>query len=486
MIIANVPLVGHAQTFWIAQQRALSASDIKGNKKNVKMLLRLEDIDLARCSKPQVAQDMYEDMKWFGIRWDEGPVRYEDVADVTVGAVDICPHISVSTTANSTTSGFNNNGDGCDTKREQQQQQQYVQSKRFSVYKKALQRLAQLGVVYPCTQSRKDVKEALSAPHTDTNHIYQHIKTAAAMAAAVADRDSSSAMPSSSTSGMMQLHQQQHQLSAVERAMIGADVIFPPHLRPLYMQFIAGDNDSSSNRNTSATAAACTSSAIDPPRYYRARAIQEYEKLKAMAAAAGRNENDGRAVIPPKKKKRQSNSGGSISSSSNSSAAKIIDDSSENNATISSSLSTVSGPCAGFANEEENDECIIDTNVNWRFRVPDGELISFEDGCFKLPPLASSSDATCSSPSPFTSSVENCSFNTLNSDSNSNSNSQSIVNLFAGVDFGDFLVWRAADGGSPSYELAVSFAVAKCTVPLKHICRMLDIYTYFIFCMIYT
>ena len=53
----------------------------------------------------------------------------------------------------------------------------------------------------------------------------------------------------------------------------------------------------------------------------------------------------------------------------------------------------------------------IEPQVNWRFRVPDGEAVAFEDGRF---------------------------------------GSQSFV---AGSDFGDFVLWRHDD--VPSYQLAV-------------------------------
>ena len=55
--------LGHAQTFWTAQQRA---RDYNG-----KLILRTEDLDSARC-KPEFTSAMLEDMRWFGLRWQEG------------------------------------------------------------------------------------------------------------------------------------------------------------------------------------------------------------------------------------------------------------------------------------------------------------------------------------------------------------------------------------------------------------------------------
>src|SRR4030095_15893300 len=56
--------LGHARTFWIAQQRALAASGT--------LVLRNEDLDRARC-KTEFVTAMMEDLKWFGFHWQEGP-----------------------------------------------------------------------------------------------------------------------------------------------------------------------------------------------------------------------------------------------------------------------------------------------------------------------------------------------------------------------------------------------------------------------------
>src|SRR5439155_5619603 len=55
---------GHARTFWIAQQRAVAA--------NGSLVLRNEDLDRGRC-RPEFVSAMFEDLRWFGFRWDEGP-----------------------------------------------------------------------------------------------------------------------------------------------------------------------------------------------------------------------------------------------------------------------------------------------------------------------------------------------------------------------------------------------------------------------------
>ncbi len=105
--------IGHARTFHIAHERARSAAG--------KLVLRIEDLDSARC-KDEYSRQMMADLEWLGIRWDEGP----DCG----GAFE-----------------------------------PYVQSLRLEHYLKAWKRLEEAGVIYPSPHSRKDVELALSAPH---------------------------------------------------------------------------------------------------------------------------------------------------------------------------------------------------------------------------------------------------------------------------------------------------------------------------------
>ena len=51
--------LGHARTFWTAQQRARAQNGI--------LILRNEDLDPAR-SKPEFADAMLADLRWFGKR----------------------------------------------------------------------------------------------------------------------------------------------------------------------------------------------------------------------------------------------------------------------------------------------------------------------------------------------------------------------------------------------------------------------------------
>src|SRR5437899_9919389 len=56
--------LGHARTFWTAQERAQAAPGT--------LVLRNEDLDRARC-RPEFVSAMFEDLAWFGLRWQEGP-----------------------------------------------------------------------------------------------------------------------------------------------------------------------------------------------------------------------------------------------------------------------------------------------------------------------------------------------------------------------------------------------------------------------------
>lgn len=107
--------LGHARTFWIAQQRA--------REQGGTLVLRNEDLDPARC-KPQFAVQMLDDLRWFGFTWQEGP---------DVGG----PYAP------------------------------YVQSQRREQYLAVWRQLVDTGSIYPSPHSRKDIAEALTAPHDE-------------------------------------------------------------------------------------------------------------------------------------------------------------------------------------------------------------------------------------------------------------------------------------------------------------------------------
>lgn len=97
--------LGHARTFWTAQARARAAQGT--------LFLRNDDLDRARC-RPEFVAAMREDLRWFGFEWSEPIV---------------------------------------------------IQSARLPLYRGALARLHAGGFIYPCTCSRRDVQQALAAPH---------------------------------------------------------------------------------------------------------------------------------------------------------------------------------------------------------------------------------------------------------------------------------------------------------------------------------
>lgn len=97
--------LGHARTFWTAQQRARAAGG--------ELFLRNDDLDRARC-RPEFVAALLEDLRWFGFEWRDPAV---------------------------------------------------TQSERLPLYRAALAQLHAAGLIYPCTCSRKDVAAATTAPH---------------------------------------------------------------------------------------------------------------------------------------------------------------------------------------------------------------------------------------------------------------------------------------------------------------------------------
>lgn len=111
--------LGHAYAALFAYNQA----KINGGK----FLLRIEDIDQIRCKKMYV-DEIYKDLEWLGIQWDEEPL---------------------------------------------------IQSNRMLVYKKYIDLLKQKGLLYPCVCSRKDIEQELaklgSAPHKGETFLYPGI-----------------------------------------------------------------------------------------------------------------------------------------------------------------------------------------------------------------------------------------------------------------------------------------------------------------------
>jgi len=114
--------VGHARTFWAAWQRAREAGGA--------LVMRMEDLDPER-SKAIYADAALEDLRWLGVRWQEGPDRGGPYAP-------------------------------------------YVQSKRRAFYLAAWRKLLHRGYLFPCRCSRKDLEAAVNAPHERVGDDAQH------------------------------------------------------------------------------------------------------------------------------------------------------------------------------------------------------------------------------------------------------------------------------------------------------------------------
>lgn len=85
-----------------------------------RFLLRIEDIDPGRCREEHVA-GILEDLAWLGLDWDGPVVR---------------------------------------------------QSARLGLYAAALERLRAQGLLYPCFCTRRDIAEAVAAPHGPAGPVY--------------------------------------------------------------------------------------------------------------------------------------------------------------------------------------------------------------------------------------------------------------------------------------------------------------------------
>ena len=92
------------------------------------LVMRMEDLDEPR-SKEGSAEEILDDLLWLGLDWDEGPRRGGELGP-------------------------------------------YTQSKRTKLYRQALSRLEQQDLVFRCYCSRKDVRQASSAPHGPGGVIY--------------------------------------------------------------------------------------------------------------------------------------------------------------------------------------------------------------------------------------------------------------------------------------------------------------------------
>lgn len=145
--------LGHARTFWVAWQRARAAGG--------KLIFRNEDLDYQRC-KPEFVQAMYEDLRWLGLDWDEGPdLSFQTGKSGQPGDHDLSGTVSDVVSRSSSVSQGRTGRGGFGP---------YSQSERRSFYLDAWRKLRDTGLIYPCTCSRKDLERALSAPHEEPLH----------------------------------------------------------------------------------------------------------------------------------------------------------------------------------------------------------------------------------------------------------------------------------------------------------------------------
>lgn len=113
--------LGHARTFWTAYRRVVERGGT--------LVLRNEDLDPYR-SRSEYLAAMIEDLRWLGVEWQEGP---------DVGG----PYAP------------------------------YSQSDRRAFYGYAWKKLRELGAIYPCVCSRKDLLHTAQAPHeSDDEQLY--------------------------------------------------------------------------------------------------------------------------------------------------------------------------------------------------------------------------------------------------------------------------------------------------------------------------
>jgi glutamyl-tRNA synthetase len=99
--------------------------------------MRMEDLDTAR-SKSEYAKAAYEDLRWLGIRWQEGPGSGSGRSD----------------------------RDKADKKnKDDGPYAPYLQSRRGAVYLDAWRKLMRGGFLFPCKCSRKDLEMIAGAPH---------------------------------------------------------------------------------------------------------------------------------------------------------------------------------------------------------------------------------------------------------------------------------------------------------------------------------
>jgi len=325
--------LGHARTFWVAWRRARAAHG--------KLIFRNEDLDYQRC-RPEFVKAMYEDLRWLGLDWDEGP--------------DITPQSGKDSELGDSGLSSDHSGHGDDRGSGQGGPfGPYSQSERRSFYLDAWRKLRDSGLIYPCTCSRKDLERALSAPHEEPLHGaplhgagFHHLNDCGPQAPSPAGKELWEAQSEIATRIGVESSSPASPIDS--SAQPGAP---PPHL-------------AQNRRGLGTPAAAVHNSDFSPPQ---------------PGAPPPHLAQDRRGLGTP--------------------AAAV------------QSAADDELPYPGTCREKIGTAKDYDSpaGVSWRFKVPDGETISFDDGYFGR---------------------------------------QEFV---AGRDFADFLLWRRDD--IPAYQLAV-------------------------------
>lgn len=137
--------LGNARTFLFIWLRCRS--------KNGQLIMRIEDLDHPKV-KPEKIAEIYADLHWLGLDWDEGPQ-------------------SLSSPSGS---------DGAYAP--------YIQSQRQELYAVAFEKLRQQGDLYPCTCTRADIQAAQSAPHEGDELFYPNFCRGKYETADAAQKDS--------------------------------------------------------------------------------------------------------------------------------------------------------------------------------------------------------------------------------------------------------------------------------------------------------
>jgi glutamyl/glutaminyl-tRNA synthetase len=172
--------LGHARTFWTAFQRA--------RDRNRVLVFRNEDLDPDRC-RAEFAVAAIEDLRWLGIDWQEGP---------DVGG----SHAP------------------------------YTQSQRLDHFRRIWRQLHATGAIYPSPHSRKDVQEALVAPHDDWSYKSGLIRRGGPLATALSGHAPTQDMPTPSRGHRTQSINAALTLPFGRSELPDAEPIFPVQLRP--------------------------------------------------------------------------------------------------------------------------------------------------------------------------------------------------------------------------------------------------------------